>query len=62
MELMATHWGPEESKSILTSFINDSEDLPKETFEDTDESTQEYELLQAAAQGKIFKTEYYFFF
>ena len=58
---MATHWGPEESKSILTSFINDSEDLPKETFEDTDESTQEYELLQAAAQGKIFKTEYYFF-
>ena len=53
MELMATHWGPEESKSILTSFINDSEDLPKETFEGADESTQEYELLQAAAQGNI---------
>ena len=60
MELMATHWGPEESKSILTSFINDSEDLPKETFEDTDESTQEYELLQAAAQADALVDIYYY--
>jgi predicted HAD superfamily Cof-like phosphohydrolase len=57
MELMATHWGPEESKALLKGFIDGSEDLPQEEYTGDDANKA---IHQCADQADALVDVYYY--
>ena len=59
MELMATHYSPEESKNLLKGFINDSKDLPQEDYS-TYKTKEEKSVAQAADQADALVDVYYY--
>ena len=58
MELMATHWGPQEAKNILKGFIDQSEDLPKEVY--SQETQEDRDIHQCADQADALVDIYYY--
>lgn len=61
MELMQTHWTPEEGKAILKQFIDDSEDLPKKDYpKDHPNDQAKQDIYQCADQADALVDVYYY--
>jgi predicted HAD superfamily Cof-like phosphohydrolase len=56
MEFMACVCGPEESKSVLKSFINESKDIPQEDYTNDDN----FNSQQISDQGDALVDSYYY--
>jgi predicted HAD superfamily Cof-like phosphohydrolase len=57
MELMATHWGPLDSKRLLKNFIDSSKDLPQEVYPGDGASV---DIHRCAGQADALVDVYYY--